>query len=54
MLNCSRTSRRSLVDMRIRIESTSALLDSVTASADEKLESDPNFVAQSAAVPRKS
>jgi acyl-CoA dehydrogenase len=38
--------RHKLVDMRMRIESTSAWLDAVTASADGKLESDPNYVAQ--------
>ena len=38
--------RHKLVDMRMRIESTSAWLDAVTAAADGKLESDPNCVAQ--------
>jgi acyl-CoA dehydrogenase len=34
--------RHKLVDMRMRIDSTRAWLDAVTASADRKLESDPN------------
>jgi acyl-CoA dehydrogenase len=39
--------RHKLVDMRMRIESTQAWLDAVTALADEgKLESDPQCVAQ--------
>jgi acyl-CoA dehydrogenase len=40
--------RHKLVDMRMRIASTSAWLDAVAASADGKLESDPNseWVAQ--------
>src|SRR6185369_4852637 len=38
--------RHKLVDMRMRIDSTSAWLDAVTAAADGKLESDPNCVAQ--------
>ncbi|HWP11238.1 MAG TPA: acyl-CoA dehydrogenase family protein [Ramlibacter sp.] len=40
--------RHKLVDMRMRIESTAAWLDAVTAIADGKLESDPNseWVAQ--------
>ena len=39
--------RHKLVDMRMRIESTEAWLNSVTAMADEgKLESDPECVAQ--------
>jgi acyl-CoA dehydrogenase len=39
--------RHKLVDMRMRIESTQAWLDAVTALADEgKLESDPECVAQ--------
>jgi acyl-CoA dehydrogenase len=39
--------RHKLVDMRMRIESTQAWLDAVTALADEgKLESDPHCVAQ--------
>ncbi len=39
--------RHKLVDMRMRIESTQAWLDAVTAQADQgKLESDPDCVAQ--------
>jgi acyl-CoA dehydrogenase len=38
--------RHKLVDMRMRIDSTAAWLDAVTAGADAKLESDPDFVAQ--------
>jgi acyl-CoA dehydrogenase len=40
--------RHKLVDMRMRIDSTAAWLDAVTASADGKLESDPHseWVAQ--------
>jgi acyl-CoA dehydrogenase len=40
--------RHKLVDMRMRIDSTRAWLDAVTASADRKLESDPDseWVAQ--------
>jgi len=38
--------RHKLVDMQMRIASTAAWLDAVTAMADAKLESDPNYVAQ--------
>jgi acyl-CoA dehydrogenase len=38
--------RHKLVDMRMRIASTAAWLESVTAMADANLESDPDFVAQ--------